>query len=195
MPLLKNICMASSFRDVIVFFDKLGIYDVVLPFLLVFAVVYAILDKTKILGTEKIDNVEYPKKNINSMVAFVIAFFVVASTKLVETISTALANTVLLLLLIVMFLMLVGAFFKNDEDVFLEGGWRYTFMVIVFVAIILIFLDAIKTDSGMSWLDSFWLWLTIHWSTTAISSIIMFIVLIGLMYWITSPEKSSSDKK
>ena len=130
--------MVSTFRDAIIFFDKLGIYDVVLPFLLVFAVVFAILDKTKILGTEKIDGVDYSRKNINAMVAFVIAFFVVASTKLVETINRALANTVLLLLLIVMFLMLVGAFFKNDEDVFLEGGWRYTFMVIVFISIILI---------------------------------------------------------
>ena len=40
--------MASAFRDVINFFGEIGLYDVVLPFLLVFAIVFAILEKTKV---------------------------------------------------------------------------------------------------------------------------------------------------
>src|SRR3989338_8827869 len=64
----------SVFRGVIGFFDKIGVYDIILPFLLVFTIVFAILEKTKILGLEKIDGKETTKKNLNSMVAFVIAF-------------------------------------------------------------------------------------------------------------------------
>ena len=39
----------SVFRGALVFLDEIGIYDVVLPFLLVFAVVFAIFEKTKVL--------------------------------------------------------------------------------------------------------------------------------------------------
>ena len=44
----------SSFRGVLGFFAKIGVYDVLLPFLLVFTIVYAILDKSMILGTDKV---------------------------------------------------------------------------------------------------------------------------------------------
>ena len=39
---------ASGFRGVIDFLGKLGVYDVILPFLLIFTIVFAILEKTKI---------------------------------------------------------------------------------------------------------------------------------------------------
>ena len=112
------------FRGVIDFLVKLGIYDVILPFLLVFSVVFAILDKTKVFGTETVDGQEYSKKNINAMIAFVVAFLVIVSKQLVATINKALANVVILLLMIVMFMVLIGVFFKKDDEVILEGGWK-----------------------------------------------------------------------
>jgi len=122
----------TVFRGIISFLEQIGVYDVILPFLLVFTIVFAILEKTKILGTETIEGKQYTKKNINAMVAFVISFLVVASTKLVSAINQALASIVLLLLLAVFFLLLVGSFFKEGEDVFLKGGWRTFFMFIMF---------------------------------------------------------------
>ena len=70
--------MVSTFRNVLEFLDTLGVYDVLLPFILVFAIMFAILEKSKVLGTETKGDVTIPKRNINSLVAFVIAFFVVA---------------------------------------------------------------------------------------------------------------------
>ena len=96
----------SAFRGIIGFLDKIGVYDVILPFLLVFTIVFAILEKTKVLGLDKIDGKEFTKKNLNSMVAFVISFLVIASTQLVSVINEVMANVVLLLILAVSFLML-----------------------------------------------------------------------------------------
>ena len=79
-------------------------------FLLVFTLLYAILGKTKVLGTEEIDGKHYTRKNLNAIISFVVALLVVASTKLVATINTVLANVVLLLILAVFFLLLVGSF-------------------------------------------------------------------------------------
>ena len=99
----------SVFRGIIQFFEKLGVYDVILPFILIFTIVFAILEKSRVFGTEKIKGDEYTRKNLNSMTAFVMAFLVVASTRLVAVINQALAHMVLLLLLSVCFLILIGS--------------------------------------------------------------------------------------
>jgi len=134
----------SSFRGIIDFLAAVGVYDVILPFLLVFTIMFAILEKTKILGYEKIDNREYTKKNLNSMVAFIVAFLVIVSTKLVAVINEVMANVVLLVILSVCFLLLVGVF-MGDKESTLEKypGWIKFFMVIMFIAIVLIFLNAL----------------------------------------------------
>jgi hypothetical protein len=186
----------SQFRTIIVFFDKLGVYDVILPFLLVFTVVFAILEKSKILGTEKIGGETYTKKNLNAMFAFVVAFLVVASTQLVSIINEALARVVLLLMISICFLLLIGSFFKNDEDVFLEKGmWRTSFMLAMLVGTLLIFLWAIKTSDGTSWLEYFWTWVSANWDSTAVGSVILMLVIILFMWFIVKEPSGGGDSK
>src|SRR3989338_2264391 len=143
----------TPFRQVLQFFDSIGLFDVVLPFLLVFTIVFAILEKTKVLGAEDIEGKKYTKKNLNAIASFVMAFLVVASSELVEIITTVSSQAVVVLFLSVLFLLLVGSFYKEGEPVFLEGGWKIVFMIIVFIAIIGIFLNAIKTEDGRTWLE------------------------------------------
>ena len=57
----------SIFRGVIDFLAKIGVYDIILPFLLVFTIMFAILEKTKVLGVENVGGNETTKKNLNSM--------------------------------------------------------------------------------------------------------------------------------
>jgi drug/metabolite transporter (DMT)-like permease len=181
------------------FLDKLGVYDVALPFLLVFVITFAILDKTKVFGTEKIKGEDEPKRNLNAMAAFVIAFLVVASTNLVAAISTAMANMVMLLVLSVSFLLLVGSFTNPEEmkkGIFLkENKWRYFFMIVVFIVIVFIFLDALKAENSdycsgtCSWLEISWNFMDEHWDNSAIGAIIL-LAIIGLFIWfITKKEE------
>src|SRR5574341_1471553 len=142
---------------VLEFFKELGIYDVVLPFILVFTIMFAILERTKIFGTE--GEKKYTKKNLNAMVSFVIAFLVVASSKLVEAITKVSSEIIVLLLLVVFFLMMVGSFYTSKEieekGVSLEGAWRTGFMIFIAIAILFIFLDAIVAEDGRTWLEVF----------------------------------------
>ncbi|HJO01857.1 MAG: hypothetical protein QF655_03545 [Candidatus Woesearchaeota archaeon] len=143
--------MVSAFRGIIDFFNNIGVFDVVLPFLLVFTVVFALLERTKVFGIEKIEGKEYTKKNLNSAAAFVIAFLVIASSELVEIITKVSSQFVVLLFGIVLFLLLVGSFYKEEpHGVFLEGGWKTTFMFIVFVVLVFIFLDALNLLGDIS---------------------------------------------
>ncbi|MBI2125446.1 hypothetical protein HYV87_00155 [Candidatus Woesearchaeota archaeon] len=182
----------SAFRGMIGFLNKIGVYDVILPFLLVFTIIFAILEKTKIFGTEKIDGKEMTKKNIDAMVAFVIAFLVIASTRLVGIINEVMANVVLLVILGVCFLLLVGVFFAGDKEFSLEKfpTWQNIFMVLMFIGIVVIFLNA------LGWLHYLEI-LFENWNAEWASSIIFIVIIIGFIAWITRTPKedSKSDKK
>ena len=182
--------MANVFRDVIEFFGDIGIYDVVLPFLLIFTIIFAIFEKTRILGTDEIDGHKYPKKNLNSMVAFVIAFLVVASSRMVAVINEAMANIVLLVLIVVSFLLLIGIFYSEDEEVILEGPWRTAFMVVLLVAILLIFLYA------LGWLQDIWEYVVDNWQSEVVGSIILLLIFVGFIWWVTrdTPGQRASKK-
>jgi hypothetical protein len=180
----------SSFRTALTFFDKLGVYDVVLPFLLVFTLVFAILEKTKIFGTEKVEGKDITRKNLNGMSAFVIAFFVVASVRLVGIINQVVSNVVLLLVLSICFLLLVGSFHTGEKEFALEKGWRTAFMWIMFIGIVLIFLNA------LGWLEIIYENLFYRFDTVVVSSIVLVIIIVAFIFYVTKePGKKSSEKK
>ncbi len=181
----------SVFSESIDFLVKLGIYDVVLPFLLVFTIVFAILEKTKILGTEKVKDAEVTKKNLNAMIAFVMAFFVVASTQIVAVINKSLSQIFLVLMLFISFLMLAGSFHQQTKEGFFldKGPWRSAFMAVTAIAIVAIFLNAV------GWLDLFYNYLRDNWNKSYVAAVIFVILIIGFMVFITKDSSKKDDKK
>ncbi len=126
--------------DAVELLQDFGFFDVILPFLLVFTIVFGILEKTKIFGTE--GEKQLPKKNINAMVAFVIAFFVLAAKEIITSFQESLPIVALVLTAIVSFLMLIGAFSSSKEEFnFMEmfGGWKTPLAIIFVISIVAIF--------------------------------------------------------
>ena len=187
----------SVFRGILTFFNELGIYDVILPFLLVFSIVFAILEKTKIFGMEKIGDNEVTRKNINAMIAFVIGFMVIASAQLVEIITTVSSQAVLLLMLSILFMLLVGSFHKETkEGFFLEGRYKTMFMTIMFVGIILIFLNAIKLPTGQGFLTWLLFYIGNNADSQLVGSVILVLIVIGIIVFITkSPQEMKKENK
>jgi hypothetical protein len=191
----------TVFGDSVNFLVKLGVYDILLPFILVFVLVFALLEKTKVLGTDTIkdasgEKAEYTKKSLNAMVAFVTGFFVVASTQLVSVINKSLSQIFLLILLVICFLLVWGSFHEQSKTGFFLDPKKHKFyynalMAIVFVAIAAIFLNA------LGWLDVVYNFLKGNWNTDYVAAVIFIIVIIGFMLWITSDPKpvASEEKK
>ena len=156
--------MASTLRNAIDLFVSIGLYDVILPFLLVFTLMYAFLDKTRVLGSEKYwrtgdsEPLEIPKKNLNAMVAFVTGLFVVLSAQLVGIINQVLAQTVLLIVLSFLVMLVVGSFMRQTDDgIYFSRDNNpvlyYGLITVSVTAIVFIFLNAITTEDGRSWLS------------------------------------------
>lgn len=190
----------STFRETLSFLGEIGVFDVVLPFLLVFTIVFSLLEKTRVFGTEKVGEQEYTKKHLNSLAAFVISFFVIASSQLVELVTKISANIVILLLAGLFFLLLVGSFHQQKpEGYFLEGKVKNLFMGVMFAGMVGIFLNALETSEGKSWLSVILDWLRGFTDNVSVASVILIVVVIGLMYWITgglgSPTGSAKEHK
>lgn len=178
----------STFRSVIIFMNKLGFYDVLLPFLLIFTIMFAILEKTRVLGTDKVDNKEYPKRNLNSLVAFVTAFFVIASTRLVAIISQIFANVVLLIILGVSFLLLIGLFLGTGEVKFTKEETMFKFlMAFMGIGVLLIFLNA------LGWLVIIWEYLRYHTTSNIVGAVILIGVIIYFMFYVTGDSHKSEE--
>lgn len=193
--------MTSVFREVLEFLGRLGVYDVILPFLLVFSISFAILEKTKIFGTIKLDGEEYTRKSYNSIVAFCLGFFVVASTRLVAIINVGLANVAVIMVAFVSFMLAIGVFYGESDNIFGDEGirkMRIPIVILTFLSVIMIMLNVIKTDSGQSWFDIIYRFIAANWNSNVVGSIILLGLLIGFVGWVSrSPSKGAvgGDKK
>lgn len=165
------------------FLQGFGFFDIILPFILIFTVVFGILEKTKIFGTEKIKDKEYPKKNLNAMVAFVIAFFVVAAKEVVASLKASLPLVALILVAAISFFMLFGAMFSGEKIFQMWDANKplaYTLAIIFFISVILIFFYAV------GWLNAIIAWFALRPDYDILIYIIFGLITLGLILYITS---------
>ncbi len=183
----------STLRGSLEFMGELGIFDTVLPFLLIFTLIFAFLEKSKVLGTEKIkvgDSVEtVPKKNLNSIVAFVMGFIFVASAQLVGLMNEILAGVGMALVMIFAYLLVLGSFQEEKETPFyLQGNLNIVFQIVVILAITLIFLNA------MNWLDLTIGFIASIMTTQVVTTIALILVILGFMYFVVRDPRRHRDK-
>jgi hypothetical protein len=107
--------------------------DVILPFILVFTVVFAVLQKSEILGKKQ--------RQIDAIVALVIGLLVVAFGKATGIITSLMPVLAVALIVMVVFMILVGAVFKPGEfDIpkSVKVLWGIIAAILVLVAVLII---------------------------------------------------------
>ena len=179
--------MPSGYWDWQSFFQALnnwGLSDVLLPFLLVFAITYAILHKTKIPSD---------KKNLQATLAFILGFMFVMPHLTGQPVlgydPVVLVNSVMptigvLLVAILLFFVLIGLFIK-DEYKGVSGG-LLTFVVIVSVLIVLYVFGA-----AAGWWTG-WDWLTNLLGGTDVIAIIVMLLIFGLVVLFVTGDENES---
>ena len=183
----------TPLENAIDFLRRFGFFSVILPFLLTFSIVFGVLEKSKLFGTEKIDGKDYPKRNINSVVAFCVAFFVVAASNITGLIQATIPQIALVLLIIIVFLLLFGSLMGSKTlekgggvlDLWaIAPGISKVFIVAIFVAMILIILGAF----GINLFD----YVFNNISGTFITIVIFFLVMILAIWFIARSPKGES---
>lgn len=141
-----------AFQDLMIYLDNIGVADVLLPFILIFTVVFAILQKIKLFGDKNV-------RQINVIVALVMGLAVVIphvmgryppGADIVYIMNSALPNVSIVLVAILMLLLMVGIF---GHDITLAGNSIGGYFVILAVLmIVFIFGRAAGWFYGPGWL-------------------------------------------
>ena len=125
----------AVFQHVIDLLVEFGFFAVLLPWLLIFAIFFGVLQKTGILGD---------KKNINAIVALAAAFFVVAATPIVDALNNLIPAAAYLIVAALLILMVLGFFVENVGSGMVSKWYTKLGLAIL---IIIIFLGVIDYTS------------------------------------------------
>ena len=162
---------------------QLGIFelpifsDYIMPFLLMFVVVFAILEKTELLGKGK--------KQINSIVAFIFSLIFIALPGAVKTTQDLVPVIGVIIIILLSFLMLFG-FVGGQVGPGKEGlnkGLRITFGILIGLAI----LATLMWSTGLSILPFFD-------NETVLSSILLIVFIIAIFSVVLSTTPGENTK-
>jgi hypothetical protein len=180
---------AYNLEDFVRRLDGWGLTDVMLPFLLIFTVMYAVLLKTRALGENK--------KNFNVIIALCIALIVVIPHVLgvypenkdaVSIMNKALPAVSLLVVAFLMVLVMIGIW--GGEARWLGTSLSGWIVIGSFILILIIFGAAAGwwgTSAGT------WGWFTRFFGADAVAIIIMLLVF-GIIIWFITKEDSAEKK-
>ena len=172
----------AAFENFIGWLVDTGVVDVLLPFLLIFAIIFAIMEKTKILGEEK--------RRVHMVISVVIALLVVIphvtntyppGADAVNIINGALPSVSLVLVAVLALLLLMGVFGVEWPGL---AGLVFLFALI---AVIWIF------GSSAGWWGN-WEWIRITFGEDALAIVVVILVFALLIWWITKPEEKTAGE-
>ncbi len=173
----------AIFEEWIIALENLGLLDVILPFLLIFTIAFAVLQKSKILGERA--------KNFNTILSFVLAMAAIiphvthtypAGADVVLIINAALPNVSLLMIASLMVLLLIGVF---GPDVNLLGTPLEGIVVLFSViAIGYTFISASGWGPQIPWLQD-----------PETQSMLVAILVFGLVVWFITKEEDKMDER
>lgn len=166
--------------------ESWGLTDVLLPFLLVFAIVFAVLQKSKIIGEGR--------KNINVAVALVLALAVIIphvtgtyppKGDVVDIINRALPNVAIVIVAIVMLLIIIGVW--GGEITWVNAPIAGWIAVLSFLVIIYIF------GHAAGWWKPWPAW---NWINNPSSlAIIVIILVFAIIIWFVTREEQAEETK
>ncbi len=178
------------FEDGLIQLEEAGILDVILPFILVFTIVFAVLTKTRILGEEN----GKPRKNFNAVISLVMGLAVVIphvigsypdGADVVVIINNALPNVSVVLVAVIMLLLIMGVF---GGDVNIAGsslaGWAVIFSII---ATLVIFANAAEWFILPDWLSFL--------EDPETQALVVVILVFALIIWFITKEDKPKDSK
>ena len=163
----------GAVTDFVVSLQEWGVVDIMLPFLLIFTVIFAILQKTKILGAGK--------KQFNAVIALVVALSVVIPhvTKsypggfdVIEILNAFLPQIALIAVVLIMILILVGVFAPA------YSGW---IALVGAILVAFLFFGTTQYLYGTKWMFEVF--------GEDVITLIVILVVFGIVIWFITSEK------
>ena len=121
--------------------QRVGFFDFILPFVLFFSIFFGILDKSKIFGD---------RKDINSLIAFVIAFITAAASWAVKLVSSFLPYVGIIAIILLGALLLAGMVTPNLEEALRSKYVKWGAGIFIVIAIGYALVSVLFPGAGVS---------------------------------------------
>lgn len=157
------------------YWEQLGVFSYVLPFLLIFAIVFGILMKIKVFG----DN-----KGLNAVIALVVGLLALQYDLVPIFFSEIFPRVGVALSILLVLIILIGLFFNTNDNKVIN----YSLLA---VGVIMFLSVLIKTSGYLGWYSAYWWY--VNWP-----SILLGIVVIGIFFAIiasASPKGKAPELK
>ena len=177
--------VGETFEEGILLLEEFGLTDVLLPFLLIFTIVFAVLQKTNIMGQDK--------KNINVILSLTLGLLVVIphvthsyppDADIVDIMNHALPQVSLLIVALMLLIIMVGIFYPTQYG---AGSWTGIATVIGLVGLIWIF------GASIGWFDG-WDWFLNTFGEDAVTLAIVLIVFAIIISFVTKSNQTPGTK-
>ena len=139
--MFSNIAFAQGLQDLISTFKEVGVFQFYLPFILVFAILYALLVKTKLFGDPE------KGKGIPVLIALAASAFIMVYTPVGITFSQFLTNffgNVVVVILTIVVLVLFASLLKEgkilDVESLFKGAWLWVGLLLLLLLVFGVFL-------------------------------------------------------
>lgn len=167
------------FNNFVYWLDYWGVRDIILPFILIFTIFFAVLQRIHLFGEKD--------KKYNVAISLAIALLVViphatgmypADTDVVNIINDAIPEVALLVIVVVLLLMMLGLGFGRAYG-FAVTGWV---ALIAGAILVMIFISAITPLPVLSYIDP------------SIQALIVILLVFGLIIWFVTREPAEHPK-
>lgn len=162
----------GSIADIFFQWDALGVFDFILPFLLIFVMVYGILQATKFFG----DN-----KPVYIIIAFVIGLMSLRYQYFLSSFLSELFPRVGIGMSIILGLLLLIGIFIGDKDDY----WRYILLAIG-ALIFIIIIWQVSDSLGWTWINSL--------GTDSVAIVLLGVLIIGAIVAVAASSREHKDK-
>ena len=152
--------------------DSIGVFDYLLPFLLVFAIIFGILDRSKFLG---------PNKGVSAVIALAAGLLSLQFNLVTDFFATIFPYLGVGISIILVALILMS-FFWDPDDKDKNKTYKIIFMALGGIVAFIVIISALGNSgiSRFSWYYS---------SSEAIPAIVAGVLLIGLIAWMIKGNK------
>jgi small-conductance mechanosensitive channel len=184
----------AFYDTLITLLNNLGFFNVILPFLLVYAIMYGILSKYKILGDPFAEGDRgKTTRSLISIVSAATGFFIVASSNVVLSLKTLIPYIVLFLLTVFFLILAISPFLQKEEksgEIQIGNRTRTILLIstIIIFTLIVIFILGLYNYINLSLTSK-----VISSLQTFIETIVVLAIMFGIAYWAVKPEKGQGS--
>ncbi len=167
----------AGLTDFIISLDQYGVYDVALPFIVMFTITFALLEKVKL----------FPRREINAILGLAFGFLFLQNDYLLLIFHRFIPNISFIILVVLLGLLLFGIFSGENT------AWSGWMLFIAFIGSLLAVIAAISSDFLTA--ESFFLWWTDLDPQTKTTLVIITAIALMFFFLLKGGGQQSSQQQ